>query len=89
MQINNIEIPDEGVTKEYIADPIGGIMYVVYTNVSVQQLSLIDFQAKADSARQEVVTSQALADELETQATDFAQAVQLVQATPSEQVVSE
>lgn len=83
MQINNITVPDEGITKEYITDPIGGNVYVVTTSVYVQTVSLADFQTKVDVAKRQVVKAQALVDELEAKATELAQ------ATPAEQVISE
>lgn len=91
MQINNIEIPEEGLTKQYITDPIGQTMYIVFTNVSVQAVSLTDFQTKVDAAKQQVVAAQALADELDTRATEFAQALETksIEIAPAEQVISE
>lgn len=80
MQINNITIPDESVTKEYITDPIGETMYIVLTNISVQPLSLSDFQAKVDEANQQVALAQATADELQAKATEFNQAIQTIPA---------
>lgn len=84
MQVNNVTVPDAGSNTEYIADPIGGWLYTVVTNISVSQSSLTDVQSQLAAAKQAVEDAQATVDELEPQATAFATAVaaQPIQKTP-------
>lgn len=75
MQVNNVTIPDPVTTTEYIADTIGGWMYVVTKTVSVNQQNLQQFQGKLDAAKTQLAEAQALVDELQPAADAFATAI--------------
>lgn len=42
--VNGIEIPEAGATQEYITDKVGGFMYLVTTNVTVNQYRLDEYE---------------------------------------------
>lgn len=67
MITNGINVPDASSSKEYIADPIGGWMYIVTTTVSVAQEKLSDFGQKIAEATKRVEVAQAELAELQTQ----------------------
>lgn len=71
MQVNNVTIPDAGLTREYIPDAIGGWMYIVTTTVSVEQKNLGDFQAQFEEAKERLVDAQAEVDRLTPIAANF------------------
>lgn len=58
MQINEITVPDEGVTTEYLVDKIGGRVYVVHTGIRVEMILLSDLQKHLDDAKARVVEAQ-------------------------------
>lgn len=66
MVTNGVNVPDESVSKEYVADPIGGWMYIVTTSVTIAQERLDSFDAKIVAATKRVAEAQAELDELQT-----------------------
>lgn len=75
MQVNNITVPDAGSTTEYIADPVGGWMYIVKTDTTVEQQNLQQFSSKLANIKAQRDNLQALIDEIEPHATSFEEAV--------------
>lgn len=82
MEINGITIPDEGSTKQYIPDPIGGWLYEVTTYVSVKQKRLSEVQEAVTEAHAKIAEAQAVIDALMPQL-DVLQ-VDKIEQTPEE-----
>lgn len=80
MQTNGITVPDAGSTTQYFPDPIGGWMYIATTTVSVQQKALADIQNDLESAKAQLVATQAIIDELSPQVADFQTAIKALPA---------
>lgn len=89
MQVNGLDIPEAGTTTQYIADGIGGWMYEVKTTTEVTQHNIAQFQAKLDSAKQQLAADQAIVDELEPQASAFEKAMADVALAPPFDVMPE
>lgn len=72
MQVNNITVPDPSVSKEYFADPIGGWLYEVVTEVSVSQLRLDSFDKIVKEKQDNATKAQAELTEANAKAAQFA-----------------
>lgn len=82
METNGITVPDGGTSRQYIADPIGGWLYIVTTIVAVQQQNLSTFQKQLEDAKEQLQKAQALVDELAPHAQDLASAIAANANTP-------
>lgn len=71
MITNGIEIPDAGSTREYIADKIGGWVYVITTTVVVEQKRLDGFNQEIADAQKAVEEAQARLTELQEKAPEI------------------
>ena len=72
MITNGIEIPDPGVTTEYIKDPIGGWIYRITTVVSVEQQNAQQFDKALSDAKEQLTAAQTKVAELEAQKLEVA-----------------
>lgn len=83
MIINGIEIPDAGTTKQYLPDNIGGWMYVVTTDVQVEQVRLDQFKSRIDDMKAHIAQLQAVVDDIAPVVADFEEAIKDIPVHPS------
>lgn len=65
------QIPAAGVTNQYIQDVNAGLIYVVTTTVTVQQMSLSDLETQLSNAQAAAAAAQSLVEQLTPAATSF------------------
>lgn len=63
-----MELPTEGETKQFLPDPVGGWMYIVYTTTRIEQKRLDQIQDDIKNAALKLTQAQAEVNELQAAA---------------------